>query len=513
MPVLIGVAALGTEGAQVLTLHREAQAAADSAAVSVASYYAAQRTALNTPTSTQLANQAKAVAATYGFVNGANGASVTVNNPPASGNFTSTTWPYAFEVIVSQSHSPLLSSYWLSSAMPVSARAVALINVTTNGSGGGSNANCILALGKSSGGTANLAEAITANGNARLNLQGCSIGTNSSASGTGAANAIYFGSKGSAAINLIESNNILGGQVSAVGGVSISGNGSNTAERCTSVSGTTCNNAATVTPLTGVGAMPNPYAGVTVPSAATCLPLPAANTAAYQCTAGKGKNKTVTPGWCIDLSSVPGNSATLNPGTYCGGIQISGNSNVTLNAGVYVLASTAQNETGLTMANGTTLNGTAGVTLVFTSTDGISYPTASNSTYPDMMDIANGTTVNLTAPTTGTTAGFVIMGDSSMPLGTAGLVNGSPSTGTGSQFVFDNGTTVNLDGAIYIPNGAMSLVGNGAVSMTCSQIIANVIDLTNSGTLNENCTTDSSGGIGSGSVPVSLFGSLPLLVE
>ena len=86
MPVLIGVAALGTEGAQVLSLHRQAQAAADSAAISVANYYASQKTAnawLPPLTSTQvaeLATQAEAVAATYGF------SSVSVNNPPASGN-------------------------------------------------------------------------------------------------------------------------------------------------------------------------------------------------------------------------------------------------------------------------------------------------------------------------------------------------------------------------------------------------------------------------------------------
>jgi hypothetical protein len=501
MPVLIGVAALGTEGAQVLTLHRQAQAAADSAAVSVASYYASQKTALNTPTSTQLANQAKAVAATYGFVDGTNGASVATHTPPTLGNFTSsTTWPYAFEVIVSQLHSPLLSSYWLSSAMSVSARAVALINVTTNGSGGGSNANCILALGNSSGGTANLAEAITAKGNARLNLQGCSIGTNSNASSaTANQNAIYFGPGGSAAINLIESNNILGGQVSAVGGVSISGNGSNTAESCTSVSGATCNNAATVTPLTGVGATPNPYAGVTVPApASTCTAIPSA----YQCTPGSN-----TAGWCFNKVSSP-NPITLNPGTYCGGISFTkGNDTYNLNPGVYILASTNSSQ-GLTDNNGSiTLNGT-GVTLVFTSADG-TYPPPSS----PIMNVPNDLTLNLTAPTTGSTAGFVIMGDSSMPLGTAGQVNSSPSTGTGSQFVIANGATMNLSGAIYVPNGALSFIGNGAVNMTCGQISANVIDLTNSGSLNENCTTDSSGGIGSGSVPVSLFGSFARLVE
>ena len=422
------------------------------------------------------------------------------HTPPTLGNFTnSTTWPYAFEVIVSQSHSPLLSSYWLSSAVSVSARAVALINVTTNGSGGGSNANCILALGNSSGGTANLAEAIVADGNAQLDLQGCSIGTNSSASGSGASNAIYFGPHGSAAINLIESNNILGGQVSAVGGVSISGNGSNTAESCTSVSGTTCNNAATVTPLTGVDATPNPYAGVTVPApASTCTAIPSA----YQCTPGSN-----TAGWCFNKVSSP-NPITLNPGTYCGGISFTkGNDTYNLNPGVYILASTNSSQ-GLTDSNGSiTLNGT-GVTLVFTSADG-TYPPASS----PIMNVPNDLTLNLTAPTTGSTAGFVIMGDSSMPLGTAGQVDSSPSTGTGSQFVIANGATMNLSGAIYVPNGALSFIGNGAVNMTCGQIIANVIDFTNSASLNENCTTNGSGGIGPGSLPSTFAGTPPLLVE
>ena len=190
MPVLIGVAALGTEGAQVLTLHRQAQAGGGSAAVSVASYYVAQYNPLLTaPTSANLQTQAQAVAANYGFVNGTNGATVTMNNPPASGNFQSSNCPpnggasqyCAFEVTVPQSHSPLLSSYWRPSGMTVKARAVALIGAS--GIGGGSNANCILALGNTAvGGPATLAEAITANGAAQLNLQGCSIGTNSSAS-------------------------------------------------------------------------------------------------------------------------------------------------------------------------------------------------------------------------------------------------------------------------------------------------------------------------------------------
>ena len=96
------------------------------------------------------------------------------------------------------------------------------------------------------------------------------------------------------------------------------------------------------------------------------------------------------------------------------------------------------------------------------------------------------------------------MGDRSMPLGTVGQ-NG---TATGSQFVISNGATVTLSGTVYLPKGALTLDGNGFATANCSQIIANVIDLDNSGNLNINCSTN-----GGGTAPVSLFGSVPLLVE
>jgi hypothetical protein len=139
---------------------------------------------------------------------------VTVNNPPASGNFTAANCVSnghcycgsnnncAFEVIVSARYSPLLSSYWLTSAFNISARAVALINIAN-----GSNGKCVLALGNSSLGpppVANLANAIAGAGNGPLNLTGCSIGTNSN-------NAHSITLAGSAHINLIEANGNLGG--------------------------------------------------------------------------------------------------------------------------------------------------------------------------------------------------------------------------------------------------------------------------------------------------------------
>lgn len=506
MPVLIGVAALGTEAAQVLTLHREVQAAADSAAVSVASYYAAQYnqysaalglTSLNTQPN--LTTQAQGVAATYGFVNGTNGATVTMNNPPSLGNFATTqTYPYpnyAFEVIVSQRHTPLLSSYWLKDAITVTARAVAVINVV-NGSG----ANCILALGVSSKGpppVTNQTNAITGEGTSPLNLQGCSVTTNSS-------DATSIALSGSAHINLVAVNGNLGGRASTVGGYSQSGTAS--VQSCSDLACSTPIND-NVTPVTGAGATPDPYAQVTIPSGSTCSTLSTLVSpwnAGYMCVPGNN-----SAGLCFSNISSP-NPIILNPGTYCGGISISGNGRATytLSAGVYVLAYTTaafnnNKNTGLTAGGGTnTMTGT-GVTLVFTSNDGISYPTGPNPA--PLLDISS-LVLNLTAPTNGPTAGFVIIGDRSMPLGTVGQ-NGAP---TGTQFVIvgATGATVTLNGTVYLPDGALSLEGTGFTSTNCSQIIANVIDLNNSGTLTIPCATNAGG-----TPPSTLFGAIPLLVE
>jgi hypothetical protein len=125
----------------------------------------------------------------------------------------------------------------------------------------------------------------------------------------------------------------------------------------------------------------------------------------------------------------------------------------------------------------TTVNGT-GVTLVFTSaTPNIpsSYPTGPNN---PMMNIDSGATVNLTAPTTGPTAGFVMMGDSTMPLGTG--------------FSTASGTTVNLNGVVYLPNGSMSWGGNATSAIgvgtpaVCRQFIVNTISLQGTPGLNNN---------------------------
>src|ERR1051325_1169695 len=82
MPVLVGVGGLGTEVGLWYARHHQMQSAADSAAVT-----AATDSYSNSNVGT-LAVQAQSISASYGFVNGTNGVTVTVNHPPQSGNYT-----------------------------------------------------------------------------------------------------------------------------------------------------------------------------------------------------------------------------------------------------------------------------------------------------------------------------------------------------------------------------------------------------------------------------------------
>ena len=192
LPILVGIAGLGTEGGLWLYKVRMLQSAADNAAYSAAVAYAADKT-------TDIAAQARAIVANdYNLVNGTNGVTVAVNRPPSGSCYTGTsnyTGSNAIEVIVTQPQTPLISSIWLSNNVTICGRAVAIV------SGGG---DCALALG--TGGTV---ISTTAN-NVSVNFTGCSFFSNSSAS-----NSI-----------LMNGNNdsMTAETIGTVGGVSVSGN-------------------------------------------------------------------------------------------------------------------------------------------------------------------------------------------------------------------------------------------------------------------------------------------------
>jgi len=378
MPVLVGVVGLGTDYALWVYTHQTAQAAAESAAVSAA-------TAANNFTV-----EAQAVTASYGLVNGSNGVTVTVNQPPQSGGHATTAG--AVEVIVQRVQAPVFSAVvWNSRQVAVSGRAVAV--------GGG--AGCVLALNRSASG------AITVQGSAQVALSSCNLNDNSN-SGT----ALSIGGSGSLSALA----------VGVVGNVS----GSN---------GITATN------------------GITTGAAATADPYAAASFGSFS--------------GCTDTNLTVKTDRSIPHGVYCGGISINAGATLTLDPGIYYL-----DQGSLSMAGNSTITGT-GVTLVFTSSTGDNWANAA---------ISGNAIVNLTAPTSGPTAGIVLFGDRNMDAGTSFKLGGG-----GSQ---------TFGGAVYLPKAALTYSG-GANSNGCTQIIADSITFTGSSSLAINCSGYGTNFIGS----------------
>jgi hypothetical protein len=262
-PVLIGAAGLATEGGLWYHTHQTLQGAADSAALSAAARYGLNVNA-------NLNVQADAVVATYGYVNGANGAVVTVNRPASTGAYTGNS--KAVEVIITFQQARLLSSIYNTGPVTLRGRAVALPG--SNGTG------CVLSL------NAAIAGGVESKGNSAVNLSACSLYDNSS-------NSAALVNGGTASINA-ESVNVVG-NVSGGAGITTT-NGTNV----------------------GVSPTSDPYANVPEPPVGACD----YNNKTYKNT------HTINPGvYCNGIQLNAGAVVTLNPGVYVidrGSLQIAG---------------------------------------------------------------------------------------------------------------------------------------------------------------------------------------------
>lgn len=187
------------------------------------------------------------------------------------------------------------------------------------------------------------------------------------------------------------------------------------------------------TPQTGKPVLADPFSGFTKP---TC-PVGTSN-----CTTG--------------FQSCCG--TTINPGVYSS-ITLSGNSNVTMNAGTYIIEGG-----GVTLSGNGDLSGT-GVFIFITTT---TYPSA-GTTCQGLSLTGNGN-LTVTAPTSGTYKGMVIYQDASCSatMDLSGNGNGTATTGT-----------------IYAPTAQVSLHGNGNLTLN-SELIADTIDLGGNGDLTVN---------------------------
>ena len=153
--------------------------------------------------------------------------------------------------------------------------------------------------------------------------------------------------------------------------------------------------------------------------------------------------------------SVPYGSVTLNPGTYCNGLNIGGGATVKLNSGTYIFKGG-----GFTVGGGATVTGT-GVMFYNTTATGYTF---------QPFTFANGSTETLSAPTTGTYAGILLFQD--------------PTVVSSAVSSFAGGTNANLTGTLYLPKAGLSF-SNGA-SAAYTIIVADSVVFTGGVTLNNN---------------------------
>jgi len=375
-PLLVGFVGFGTEYGLWVSKQQQMQAATDAAAFSAA-------TLLTNAPGGDATTEANGVASSFGFVNGSNGVTVQVNQPPASGTHASTAG--AVEVVIQQPQKQLFSAILSPGSVNITARSVALSG--SNGLG------CVLSLSSTASG------ATTLQGTADVALTGCTL---------------YDNSNSSSALTVGGSSSLSALAVDVVG--DISGKSSITAG-----DGVT----------TAAGSMGDPYSSASYPSFSGCN---------YNNYSAK-------------------NTVTLSPGVYCNGLSLNAGANVTLQPGTYYI-----DRGSLSVNGGATLTGD-GVTLVFTSSTGSNYANAT---------INGGATVNLSAPTTGSTAGIVMFGDRDAPVGTT--------------YKFNGGAAQIFTGAIYVPQGAAQYAGGANTSKACTQLVANTITFTGNANFAINCS-------------------------
>jgi Flp pilus assembly protein TadG len=299
LTTMMGFAAMAIDLGTAYSAKRAAQNAADSAAFSAAVSELAG--------ATNTSDQAKAVAAQYGFSDGTGGVQVTVNTPPTSGAFTSNA--QAVEVIVVRPAARFFGGFLSQASNTVRGRAVALAGSNGNG--------CVIAFDPTA------PSSVLVNGNPNVNLAGCSLYADSN-------NASALLVNGSASLNA-DSINLFGSP------------------------GYTENGNVTVTAAHGIhsnqAAIADPYAGVNVPAYSGCN---------YTGQIWNGGTVTVqnsgTPVvFCNGLTINGGANVTFQPGIYIidrGALTINGGATVTAIGVTFVLTSSTGSSYATAQING-----------------------------------------------------------------------------------------------------------------------------------------------------------------
>ena len=333
------------------------------------------------------------------------------------------------EVVISQPQTPLLSALFMSSGPTIRTRAVAQANTGTGSTG------CVLALDGVASRAAN------SGGTGTLTFNNCAIYSNSNAS-----DGIYVGGSGTVNAQAAYVVGHINGTVNTTDGS-----------------------------YTGVNPTVDPYRNVAVPSSSTTC-------------------NGWTPNGNQNLHLSSSQSATLYPSSAGGtcavpqDIKLDSTATLNLCPGVYVF----NNGASLMMTGGgATINAppTASTTPAMSSTlcpndtsGGVTIVLANGSNGPGIINIGGQATVNMTAPTSGTTAGIAVFQART-------TCSGNGNGNNGCSAALQGGGTQNITGAIYFPSNAISYSGGSSTGSQCTQLIADTIQFTGGSTFNSNCAS------------------------
>jgi hypothetical protein len=376
---------------------------------------------------TDLANAGQTDSAYNGFTNGTNNTTVTISNPPTSGT-------YAGQITAVQATvTHVVPTYFMRALgqtnVTISATAVAQTS-TTYGSIGG----CIFAMDPTAAG------AFTITGNVTISTACSAVVKSTSASAYTMVGNSTFSLANSAEVGVVGP--------PAGGGWSLSG-GAQIVNATTSAS---------LSPV-NVQNFSDPLASVAVPS-------PAGLTIQYS-----------------NFSDNPHDTTTLNPGIYCGGMNLKGT--VTFNTGTYILAGG-----GMTIGSGATVND-SGVGEMFYNTSsnsqawGCGGSTAAGSLTVDGHSTTN--LIGLTVPDGVGSVGVLWFDDRSTPLlSLSHRINGtSTSTFDGALYMLPSALqfagTNRTPGFLYIVADTITMNGNAGLTSDHSSL-ANVYTLAPSAT-------------------------------
>ncbi|MGD0117573.1 MAG: pilus assembly protein TadG-related protein [Candidatus Binatus sp.] len=251
---------------------------------------------------------------------------------------------------------------------------------------------------------------------------------------------IYVDSSNAAALQVI------GGAVIKTTGVGVVGTDSvNNGGAIENLSG------GALTVSQNIAPVPDPLAHITKPSVGACTYTGTQNYSSYTAS----QNPPYSGNYVV------------SPGVYCGGISVSNGVSITFNTGTYILAGG-----GMSLTNGGGTATGSGVTFYNTIGSRAGY-SGSNSTYAGI-NIANGVTVNFSAPTTGgenSLEGILFFQDSSIPASSAASY-------------FAGGANMTLAGALYFPTTQLNY-SNG-INAAYTILVADTIVFTGGATMNNN---------------------------